>query len=180
MGKFNILVGDIVSDEILVGHDAIINPTNPRMVCGSGVSGAIFHKAGVDDLERYTALKYGISYFHEENLMEVGMVRVTPGFQLGMDILFVQGPEAYAYSSLEEAIHALLKTYEAMLEVVISRGYKRVLCPSLGTGNYGFTHKDTAKKVVSLLENFVKTHAVDIDFVLYNQEDKMYYMDNLL
>ena len=47
MGKFQIIVGDITSDELLNNHDLIINPTNPQMVAGAGVSGAIFKKAGV-------------------------------------------------------------------------------------------------------------------------------------
>jgi hypothetical protein len=34
MGKLQILVGDITSDEILEGHDCIVNPTNPRMFVG--------------------------------------------------------------------------------------------------------------------------------------------------
>ena len=58
--KFRILIGDITSDDILFGHDLIINPTNPAMVCGGGVSGAIFHKAGVNELESYTQEKFDI------------------------------------------------------------------------------------------------------------------------
>ena len=58
MGKFRIIIGDITSDEILVNHDLIINPTNPQMVAGAGVSGAIFKKAGVDILEKYTQEHY--------------------------------------------------------------------------------------------------------------------------
>lgn len=34
MGRYKILVGDITSDEILKGHDLIINPMNPQMVAG--------------------------------------------------------------------------------------------------------------------------------------------------
>ena len=58
MGKFNILIGDITSDEILKGHDLIINPTNPYMLYGSGVCGAIFDKAGKKELEEYTTSHY--------------------------------------------------------------------------------------------------------------------------
>lgn len=77
MGKFNILVGDITSDAILKGHDLIINPTNPYMLYGSGVCGAIFDKAGKKELEEYTTSHYN-------NKMEVGEIRITPGFNLGM------------------------------------------------------------------------------------------------
>ena len=53
LGKLQILVGDITSDEILKGHDAIVNATNPGMKHGGGVCGAIFDKAGSTQLSNY-------------------------------------------------------------------------------------------------------------------------------
>ena len=94
MGRYRILTGSIVSDTILSNHDLIINPTNPQMVAGAGVSGEIFKKAGVDILENYTQSHYDIHYFSDnykiENIMKVGDIRITPGFGLGMDIMFVK------------------------------------------------------------------------------------------
>ena len=46
--QFQILIGNIVDNAILNGKDIIVNPTNPRMVCGAGVSQVIFKKAGVE------------------------------------------------------------------------------------------------------------------------------------
>lgn len=57
MKKLHIVLGNIVSDEILALGDAIVNPTNPMMRPGGGVSGEIFRKAGVDKLENYTSTK---------------------------------------------------------------------------------------------------------------------------
>ena len=57
---FTILVGNIVSDEILQKGDAVVNPTNSWMRYGSGVCGAIYKKAGVEILTRYVREKYGI------------------------------------------------------------------------------------------------------------------------
>jgi len=110
MGKLRILIGDITSDEMLSNHDAIVNP---RMVCGSGVSGAIFHKANVKKLEDYTQSKYNISYYTNDNLMKVGEVRITPGFDLGLDIIFVQGPKKYEY---DNSLELLLSTYINLLK----------------------------------------------------------------
>ena len=44
MGRYRILTGNIVADEILANHDLIVNPTNPQMVAGAGVSGDILKK----------------------------------------------------------------------------------------------------------------------------------------
>ena len=41
LGKLQILVGDITNDDILKDHDAIVNATNPAMMHGGGVCGAI-------------------------------------------------------------------------------------------------------------------------------------------
>jgi len=175
MGKLNIIVGDIVSDELLETHDLIINPTNPRMVCGMGISQAIFHKAGVDELESYTAKKYNISYFTTDNLMEVGEIRITPGFNLGLDIMFVQGPKAYDYE-YNIAKNLLLETYKNMVNEVYSKGYKNILCPSLGTGSYYFKHEEIGKDVVRHLNNLIKNKNINIDLVIYKEQDKQFYI----
>lgn len=175
MGKLNILVGDITNDELLQTHDCIVNPTNPRMVCGAGVSQAIFHKAGVEQLENYTQSKFNISYFTKDNLMTVGEVRITPGFDLGIDILFVQGPKEYDYDDYQTAKSQLLTTYRNLINIAYSKGYKNILCPSLGTGSYCFQHKDIAKDVISTINECIKDKDLSIDLVLYSDEDKLYY-----
>ncbi len=174
MGKLNIIVGNIVNDELLKGHDLIINPTNPRMVCGAGVSQAIFHKAGVDELENYTQQKYNISYFTEDNLMKVGEIRITPGFNLGLDIMFVQGPKAYDYE-YNAAKDLLLETYKNMVNEACFNGYKNILCPSLGTGSYYFKHEDIGRDVVIYLRNLIKDKDINIDLVLYDERVKQFY-----
>lgn len=179
MGRLKIVVGNITSDEILAGHDLIINPTNPQMVAGAGVSGSIFKKAGVDILESYTEREYGIYYFtdnyNEKNIMKVGDVRITPGFGLNMDIMFVQGPKAYDYENLDRAKRDLLDVYSKMIRVAHEKGYKNILCPSLGTGSYGFEHKNIAKDVIETIKNDIADVEINVDLVLYNEEELSYY-----
>ena len=140
-----------------------------------GVSQAIFHKAGVEELENYTQTTYNISYFTEDNLMQVGEIRITPGFHLGMDILFVQGPRAYDYQTLEEARSLLLQTYKNLVETSYQKGYKNILMPSLGTGSYGFLHEEIAKDVINVLKASLKEKEVQIDFVLYEESEARIY-----
>ena len=177
MGKLRIIIGDITSDEILSNHDLIINPTNPQMVAGAGVSGAIFKKAGVDILEKYTQEHYNINYFSDnyknENVMNIGDVRITPGFNLGMDIMFVQGPKQWEQNN---SIELLKQTYNNMLNQIFEKGYKNILIPSLGTGEYGFNHSEVGKTVKELLNDYIIDKDICIDLVLYNESDKQYYI----
>lgn len=177
MGKVKIVIGDITSDEILDNHDLIVNPTNPQMVAGAGVSGVIFKKAGVDILEKYTQEHYDINYFSDnykiENIMTVGDVRITPGFNLNMDIMFVQGPKQWEY---DNSIELLKTTYKNMLNQISNNNYKNILLPSLGTGDYGFEHSQVGKIVKNMLDNYVSDKDINIDLVLYNKNDEQYYI----
>ena len=176
MGRYRILTGNIVSDTILFNHDLIINPTNPQMVAGAGVSGEIFKKAGVDILENYTQSYYDIHYFSDnykiENIMKVGDIRITPGFNLGMDIMFVQGPKYWEY---DNSTQLLLDLYNNILKEALNRGYKNILLPSLGTGEYGFEHSKIGKEVSKILEEFTNHNDINVDLILFNEMDKIYY-----
>lgn len=177
MGKVKIVIGDITSDEILDNHDLIVNPTNPQMVAGAGVSGAIFKKAGVDILEKYTQGHYDINYFSDnykiENIMTIGDVRITPGFNLNMDIMFVQGPKQWEN---DNSIELLKTTYKNMLNQISDKKYKNILLPSLGTGDYGFEHRQVGKIVKKVLDDYVSDKDINIDLVLYNKNDEQYYI----
>lgn len=165
MGKLKILIGDITSDEILKGHDAIVNATNPAMMHGGGVCGAIFDKAGTKELEAYIKENF-------KTLMRVGEVRITPGFNLGMDIIFAQGPKYYDY---DNPLKVLQTTYLNLLNEININNYKNILLPSLGTGIYGFNHEEVGKMVVSTITEFIKDKEINIDLVLYLEKDKKYY-----
>lgn len=177
MGKYNILIGDITSDEILKGHDLIINPSNPAMLCGSGVCGAIFKKAGVNELEKYTQKAFGINYFSEninrDNMMKVGDVRITPGFNLGMDIMFVQGVKKW---DAENPLEALKNVYLNVFKELENNKYKNILLPSISTGVYGYGHSEVGKMLSDLIKDFVKDKDINIDLVLYREVDKEFYI----
>ena len=165
LGSLQILVGDITSNNILEGHDAIVNATNPAMMHGGGVCGAIFDKAGSRELTNYIKNNFSTN-------MVVGEIRITPGFKIGMDIIFAQGPKYY---ECDFPIEELKKTYLNLLDTIKSNNYKNVLLPSLGTGIYGYKHSDVGKMVVDTLSEYIKDTDINIDLVLYFEKDKKYY-----
>lgn len=181
MEELVIVHGNIVDDDILKLGDAIVLPTNPMMRCGAGISGAIFKKAGVDQLEHYTEKTFGISYYDmtRKNEMKPTEVRVTPGFALPCDIIFAQGPKAYEYEDFEDALNLLLQTYQNIIHTAMVRGYKSILLPALGTGSYGFTHVDTAQNVIHLLKTMLQGNDLTVYFVVYEEETRYIYWQYL-
>lgn len=177
MYSLYVLVGNIADDELLRQVDAVVLPTNPMMRCGAGVSGAIFHKAGVDELESYTERRFGISYFDESrrNEMKPTEVRVTPGFALPCDIIFAQGPKAYDYPNFDTALELLLTTYVNIFKATAEQRWSAILLPALGTGSYGFSHEDTASQVMRLLTGLVSEYGITAYLVLNDAAVQEYY-----
>lgn len=170
-------VGNIVDDDLLKKVNAIVNPSNPMMKMGMGVSMAIFQKAGVDELEAYTESTYNISYddISRKNEMTETEIRIVPGFNIPCDIIFVQSPNLQYYEQNEYniAYQKLLKTYKNVLDCCVKNKYNTILLPSLGTGHYGFKHIDTAKDVINILKSY--SNKLNIIFVLYDNDIKKIY-----
>lgn len=104
--------------------------------------------------------------------MKIGDIRITPGFDLNMDIMFVQGPKQWEHSN---SFELLIDTYKKMLDEIYKKGYKNILLPSLGTGDYGFLHSVIGKRITSVVDEYVKDKELNIDFVLYEENNRVYY-----
>ena len=175
--SLELYVGNIVNDDLLKKADAIVNPSNPMMKMGMGVSMAIFQKAGVDELEAYTEDTYNISYndISRKNEMKETEIRITPGFNIPCDIIFAQSPnlQYYKQNQYNIAYEKLLKTYKNILDCCIKNEYNTILLPSLATGHYGFKHADVAKYVNNILKSY--SDKLNIIFVLYDNDIKIIY-----
>lgn len=176
----HIITGNIVDDEILKGKDVFVLPTNPKMRCGSGVCGAAFKKAGVEKLEKYCEDTFNVGYnAHQQvNAMKPTEIRITPGFGLGMDIIFAQSApyDIFGKASYEELLDVLIETFRNTLKAIKDNGYKNALLPSLGTGIYGFDHKDVARKVVPMIKNFCEENkGINIWLCLINEQTAKIY-----
>ncbi len=152
MGKLYLLTGDII--ENAEGMDAIVNAQNKHMANGSGICGAIYRNAGVELLE-YCQRTY-------LDPMEPCEVRVTPGFNLNMNIIHSYAP---IFSEWDNPIDKLIEAYSNVLNEINNHDYKKVIIPSLGTGIHGYNHEDVAHSVISLLYKFCERNDVDIYFI---------------
>ena len=109
--------------------------------------------------------------------METGEVRITPGFNLHIDIIHVLAPKYYEE---ENPLEKLLKTYDNLLKEILKRKYKKVLMCSLGTGFFGYDHDMVAHDVITLLNDFCMHNDVDIIFNNYYPVYKDYYLKEYL
>lgn len=151
MGRLYLLTGDYILNS--KGKDAIVNAANKYMTYGSGICGVIYRNAG-NKLEEYCHNTF------KENMIN-NEVRITPGFNLGMDIIHVLAPKAFEE---ENPVEEILKSYKNMLDEIVKHNYKNVLMCSIGTGIHGYKHEDVARSIIFLLNNFCKINDANIYF----------------
>lgn len=163
MCRLNIVSGNIL--EYLKGKDLIVNSANQYMIYGSGVCGAIYKKANKELLEDYCKQHY------KEN-MKINEVRITPGFDLDIDILHIYCPKYYESKT---PLLDLLDSYNNVFLSAKKKNYKSIVSVSLGTGVHGYKHNDIAKDIVIKINELVKEYDIDFTLVLPNEEIKQLY-----
>lgn len=163
MCRLNIVSGNIL--EYLKGKDLIVNSANQYMIYGSGVCGAIYKKANKELLEDYCKQHY------KEN-MKINEVRITPGFDLDIDILHIYCPKYYESKT---PLLDLLDSYNNVFLSAKKKNYKSIVSVSLGTGVHDYKHNDIAKDIVIKINELVKEYDIDFTLVLPNEEIKQLY-----
>ncbi len=154
MGKLIIKYGNIF--DYLDGMDAIVNSTNKYMTYGSGICGQIYRKAGREELEEYCRINFN------EN-MKVNEVRITKGFNLGIDIIHICCPKAY---ESKVPLKELLESYENIFRIAKEKGYKNIISVSIGTGINGYKNNEIENYIINKLKELVKTYNSNFVFVL--------------
>ena len=158
MGKLRIVSGNIL--DYLDNMDAIVNSNNQYMMCGSGVCGLIYKTANKNKLEEYCK-----NNFKEQ--MKTNEVRITKGFDLGLDIIHIYCPKYY---ESKNPIEELKQSYINFLKIAKEKGYKNIVSVSLGTGVHGYKHNEIAKTIVELLTSMVNETEITFTLVLQNEE----------
>ena len=169
MGKLNIVTGNIL--DYIVGMDAIVNSANEYMIAGSGVCGAIYSAANKEKLELYCKTNF-------ESNMQTKEIRITPGFDLGVDIIHIYAPKFYGNA---ESICELVDAYSELLSTAAEKDYKNIVTVSLGTGVHGYNHEDVVGPVLGLIKNYLELPGMDefnLTFVLPTKDIKDLYINH--
>lgn len=158
MGKLKIVCGNIL--DYLDNMDAIVNSNNQHMISGSGVCGLIYKKANANKLEKYCKDSF-------KDKMKVNEVRITNGFDLGLDIIHIYCPKYY---ESKDPINELLKSYENIFISAKEKGYMNIVSISLGTGLHGYKHNEVAKEVINMLNELINRYDINFNLVLANEK----------
>lgn len=163
MGKLIFTTGDYIKNSL--GMDAIVDAQNKYMGVGGNICGLILFAAGKQKLLDYCKDNYKENMYPSE-------VRITPGFNLKMDIIHVLAPIAYEE---KEPLKMMRETYLNLVNNIKNKSYKKVLCCSLGTGSHRYNPSDIANDAVNILNNFCKVNDVEIYFNnMYPRQKEIY------
>lgn len=147
----NLVEHDITTMEV----DAVVNAANERLLMGGGVCGAIFHAAGVRELQ---AACDAIGH------VDTGSAVATPGFRLAArHVIHTAGPVWQGGGQGERAL--LAGCYTSSLGLAASLGCQSVAFPLISSGIYGYPRKEAYRVAVDAIGDFLEAHG-DMDVFL--------------
>ena len=126
--------------------DALVNASNPRLVLGSGVSGALRRACGPALQEAMTALG---------GVAEDGYV-VTPAFQ------HERAGEIIHVPTVSGDPETIAHAYANILRRAVSAGHARVLVPALGAGVGGLGFEATARALRAAVEACEEARGLEV------------------
>lgn len=140
LAEIQIVVGDIATQPDV---DAIVNASSVKLRMGSGVSGAIFRAAGVQELTQACAALAPI---------EVGGAVITPGFNLPCRyIIHCCGPR---YIENSENKQGLASCYWNVLNLAETKQITSLAVPAISTGAFGFPIEEAAQICINSIKEF--------------------------
>lgn len=143
----------VEKDIVTMKVDAIVNSSNTQLLPGGGASGAIYHAAGREDLDR--ACK-------EIGHCPLGGAVITGGFKLPAKyVIHVAGPRWEDGTYHEEEL--LTSCYQHALILALEHGCKSIAFPLISSGIYGYPKKEALQVAIKTIRDFL----LEADLVVY-------------
>jgi len=144
----------IVKDITTMKVDAIVNAANNELAFGGGVCGAIFRKAGVNEMTRACAKLAPVP---------TGKAVITPGFALDAKyVIHTPGP---LYTGSKEDAKLLASCYTSALTLAEEKKLETIAFPLISAGVYGYPEKEAREIAKKAIVDFLKNH--DSDMTVY-------------
>ena len=138
---FEIVWNDITKMKV----DAIVNAANTALRVGSGVCGAIFAAAGMDDLQKECGAIGGC---------ETGQAVITKGYRLpAKHVIHTPGPVWRGGGHGEAAL--LRGCYLNSLTLAKQHGCKSIAFPLISSGIFGYPQEEAQKIASAAIDEFL-------------------------
>lgn len=153
---FEIIRNDITQLEV----DAIINAANEGLQMGSGVCGAIFKAAGVEELrQECNAIGH----------CPTGQATITKGYCLAAKhIIHTVGP-VWQGGAQGEAV-LLESCYRSSLELAERHNCATVAFPLISTGIFGYPKAEALRIAVNAIGAFLLEHDMTVYMVVFDKD----------
>ena len=156
----------ILNDNILnTTADAIVNAANNNLLAGGGVCGAIFEKAGREELQKEC---------NKIRFCKTGDAVITSGHSLKSKyIIHAVGP---IYGVDKNAEKLLQSAYLACLNLAEKNGIESIAFPCISTGIYGFPIDKATPIALKTIINFPAKKLKSCYLYCYKEEEFLMYL----
>lgn len=155
----------IIQDSIVNSTaDAIVNAANNNLLAGGGVCGAIFEKAGHEELQREC---------NKFRFCKTGEAIITKGFALKAKyIIHAVGPQ-YHYDKSPDKL--LESAYLSSLKLAEEKAIESIAFPCISTGIFGFPLEEATLIALNTIYNYTPTHLKTCYLYCYTMEEFLVY-----
>ena len=159
MSEIKIIKEDITNMDV----ECVVNAANEYLRAGSGVCGAIFEKAGIDELTK-ECMQIGHC--------PTGGAAITHGFSLKAKyIIHAVGP--VWYGGVEREDEKLYSCYLSALQLAQKAKIHSIAFPLISTGVFGYPKKEAWHTAIKACIDFIKENKdydIKIVFAVINDE----------
>lgn len=156
MGRLRFITKKIIYTEALTNYDLIVIPASIYMKPTNRTSCNIINKVNYQLLKKYIYKKYTII-----KPMKIGDIRITPGFNLNADLMFIRIPK----NNYENTKNELLEVINNMLNIIKKNEYKEILIVNINYKYYGFNKSEINQELYKLLSQFINQNELKIDII---------------
>ena len=154
----NIIKGDLACFQA----DAVVNAANSKLLAGGGVCGALFQKAGPEQLAQACAALAPVA---------PGQAALTPGFKHPASyIIHAVGPVYRDGRSGEAEI--LASAYTSALQLAQDHELRSIAFPLISAGIYGYPKAEALDIAIRSIRSFLDSQQTELDvsLVLFDKE----------
>ncbi len=169
MNEIIVVQGNLLN----VAVDVIVNPANPQLLKGGGLSG-IIHECAGDELFKWLK-NWKIK--NNRPLLEGGESILSPSFKLEQFKAIVHTIGAVYIDGNSNEDDILSMAYRRALNLAEEEKYESIAFPNISTGIYGYPKEAAAKVAIETIKDYSYTHLQKIVFCCYDGENYNIYIN---